>query len=119
MNNVASFDMMALAAAAKKASEVISQLKDSRENLDLSPIQSCGHMMRKLLTKEAAALSRLTVRDKDKLVFAVSEVDPDLNTADKIRQFIGEVVGTTRNIATVSDEKAIKRAHMFLSKLAS
>lgn len=119
MNNVASFDMMALAAAAKRATETIAQIKHSRDNVDLAPVQECGHMMRRLLTKESAAFNTLDAQAHEVLSNAAGAVDARLNTRERVRNLIGEVVGTTRCIATISDPRAIERAETFLLKLAS
>lgn len=119
MNNVVSFDMMELAAAAKRATETIAQLKRSRDEVDLTPVMQCGHMMRRLLTNQAAAYNNLCQTAQGMLSSAAAEVDTSLNTPEKVRNFISEVVGTTRYIAKITDAKAIDRTEQFLLKLAS
>ncbi len=120
MNQVLSrFDFVQLAAAARRATDVLEQLKESKENLDLSPVVECGQMIRPLLANDGAPFNALHSSAIQILSSAAQRVDSRLKSKDRVRCFLSEVVGTTRNIAKVNDDRMIVRTQTFLASIAA
>lgn len=116
----AAFDLAHVTSVAKQAADVIAQMNESPD-IDLTPVHACSQLFRPLLQNEGVQFRSLHTSTIIRLRAAAKSVDKQLNSDEKLRSFLGEVVGTTRNIEKMRGEKAkqLQRTQEFLLNLAS
>ncbi|MBP9757300.1 MAG: hypothetical protein KBD06_01745 [Candidatus Pacebacteria bacterium] len=112
------FDLAKFRESARGASRVLTKIKEA-DHVDLSPVTECGKLIKKLLQNQCALLYRLDDSVKAPLLQAAKNANPDLKTHNKLKDFLGEVVGITMNIAKAPDEKRVERTRVFLESIAN